>query len=196
MGRARLRPGEIGVPGAKQINKDRWDACARFGASDGRPVRIERTGRTKAIAIRAVQEAAAARVEGWRLDGEAAAENAVPTVGQLAEDWFRSIEPPKVEVNQSGNAVEASFDTSVRRQTFDQYQSTYRNHIEAELGQLKVSDVGVKVGRSVVLQPSSKYQAATKEKSETKGAERTFTRRGAVGCAVMAKPAGHFCAPE
>lgn len=146
MGRARLRRGEIGVPGAKQINKDRWDAWARFGASDGRTVRIERTGRTKAIAIRAVQEAAAARVEEWRLDGEAAAENAVPTVGQLAEDWFRSIEPPKIEVNQSGNAVEASFDTSVRRQTFDQYQSTYRNHIEAGLGQMKVSDVGVKVG--------------------------------------------------
>lgn len=145
MGRANLRPGEVGVPGAKQISKDRWAAWARFGSSNGKTVRIERAGRTKAIAIRAVQEAAIARVEAWKRESDTATERAVPTIDQIAMDWFRSIEPPEVQVSQSGAAVEPEYVTSVRRQTFDQYRSTYRNHIETALGQMKVTDVGTKV---------------------------------------------------
>ncbi|WP_159619473.1 tyrosine-type recombinase/integrase [Arthrobacter zhaoguopingii] len=106
---------------------------------------IKRTGRTKAIAIKAVEGAAVARVKAWHDKEAKAAADAVPTISELAEQWFRTIEPPKVGVSSSGDELPASRGTKIRRQTFDQYQSTYRNHIQEPLGSMRVTEVGTKV---------------------------------------------------
>lgn len=145
MGRHGLQPGELGVPNAKQEEKDRWRAWVRVGLEGGNTAKLERTGRTKAIALRIVQEAAKERVERKQRAEEHAAAEREPSVNDLASQWFRSIEPPKVRVNEFGAQIEPEYHTSVRRQTFNQYERLYRNHIEPALGTMKVSAIGVKI---------------------------------------------------
>ncbi len=141
MGRAKLLPGQLGTVGAKQVDKGNWKAWARFGTQNGTAL-IERTGRTKAIAIKVVEAAAKTRVEAERELEAAVAEAAIPTMNQLAEEYFRKVEPPKVQVDETGGKVSAAYETRLRRQTFDLYAATYRNHLSAALGSMKVTSVG------------------------------------------------------
>ncbi|MGO4382613.1 tyrosine-type recombinase/integrase [Specibacter sp. RAF43] len=136
-GRKALAPGEWTAPNAKKDEKaGNWRGWCRFGNFDGRTSVIDKRGRTKAIALKAVQDAVAKKLEEGRFLSSDA------RVRDVAELWLESVEPPEIVIDARGAQVAPKIRTRLTRQTWDSYHQIYYRDIDGALGQAKVTMLG------------------------------------------------------
>jgi hypothetical protein len=127
-------------PPAKDETTGHWTVRGRYRDDAGVRRDIKRSGRTAGAADRALRLAfkeAQLRSEQRNEDAQKI-EEAVLTVGELAERWLESRRPAPVKIDKITQTGAAPTD-DLRMQTWSSYESNLRHHILPALGQLSVA---------------------------------------------------------
>lgn len=125
---------------AKDQTTGLWTARGRYRDDSGVRRDIKRSGKRAGAADRALRVAFKETQQRSEQRKEEAQKNqeAVITVGELAERWLESRKPAPVKIDKTTQTGAAPTD-DLRMQTWSSYKSNLRHHILPALGQLSVA---------------------------------------------------------
>jgi len=129
----------VGARGSITAKKDdaagRWRASCRFKDLDGITRTYSKFAATRGKAENTLLMAMRERQRQGRQPEETV------TLAQAACRWLTSVEPPQNSVDERGDLIDGGVKGTLRRQTWDQYDSITRRHIMPALGALPLREV-------------------------------------------------------
>lgn len=136
MVRSRLPLGTWGTIGSKKNSETGlWRSKCRFRDFDGIVRTVERQAATKGKAENLLLKALKSRADKEMIPGAAV------TLETVAKAWIKSIEVPKVVIDEYGNQKDFSRKYRIKRQTWEQYNGILMRHIIPRMGSLLLRDI-------------------------------------------------------